>query len=121
MSKTLWNADHQAAVIDQNTFDVVAPGEPREFTDEEIAAGVAGIWTEVDPSGGFEPEQVWQPENVSPHADLHVSELRARLEARGIDHPAGAKKVDLIDLLDSHPDLTGGDALTEPGSLLDAA
>jgi hypothetical protein len=59
MSKTLWNTDHQPVVLDWQQ-PAIMPGEPHEFTDEQIAAGVAGSWGEEDPRSGLEAEKAFK-------------------------------------------------------------
>lgn len=54
---TRWNVDHQHALIDPLNYVSVPPGESHEFTDEEIEAGIAGCWSEVDPRAGLDAER----------------------------------------------------------------
>ena len=51
---TLFNRDHQTAILGPET--AVQPGEPHDFTDEQVAAGIAGLWSEEDPRAGLEAE-----------------------------------------------------------------
>ena len=44
----LFNLDHEPKVISW-TEKAVMPGESYEFTDEQIAAGLAGSWSAHDP------------------------------------------------------------------------
>lgn len=57
---TRWNVDHQHALIDPLNYITVAPGEPHEFTDEQIAAGIAGQWSEEDPRAGLDAEKAFK-------------------------------------------------------------
>ena len=52
-----WNVDHQHALLDPINHVVVAPGESHEFTDEEIEAGLAGVWSDTDPRAGLKAER----------------------------------------------------------------
>lgn len=45
---TLFNADHQAAIVDHGET-VVLPGGTHEFTDEEVEAGITGSWSPTAP------------------------------------------------------------------------
>lgn len=76
----LYNDDHQAVVVTHDEL-AVQPGDPYDFTDEQIAAGVAGKWSE-------------QPPRAESKADLI-----ARAEDAGIDVPPRATKADLEALL----------------------
>lgn len=53
----LYNTDHQTAVLSWVEGIVVQPGEPHDFTDEELAVGLAGSWSEQDPRAGLKAEQ----------------------------------------------------------------
>ena len=46
-----WNADHQPLVVDNNR-PAVMPGESHDFTDEQIAAGLGGLWIKKNPRAG---------------------------------------------------------------------
>lgn len=66
----LFNTDHQAAVLSWIEHVVVQPGESHEFTDEEIAAGLAGSWSEEDPCAGLSEEQEFKRLRDSSRAEL---------------------------------------------------
>ena len=55
----LWNVDHQPVVIDHD-HPAVQPGESHDFTDEQLAGGLAGLWSETDPRAGLDAEVVWK-------------------------------------------------------------
>ena len=63
MPKTLYNYDSQTAVL-YNESPGVLPGESREFSDEELAAGWAGMdrWSDKDPRRGLADERAWKKE-----------------------------------------------------------
>lgn len=44
----LYNRDHQAAIVEQDEPGV-RPGESYDFTDEQIAAGISGVWSKGEP------------------------------------------------------------------------
>ena len=67
---TRFNTDHQAAVLDWIEHVVVQPGESHEFTDEEIAAGLAGSWSETDPRAGLSEEQEFKRLRDASRAEL---------------------------------------------------
>ena len=52
----LYNVDHQPAVVDPNE-SATMPGESREFTREEIEAGIGGLWSKDDPRKGLAAER----------------------------------------------------------------
>lgn len=54
--KTLYNVGHQPVVVDHGC-PAVQPGESHKFTDEQIAAGIAGDWSPDDPRKGLEEER----------------------------------------------------------------
>jgi hypothetical protein len=45
----LYNIDHSPASVENGPS--VLPGETYDFTDEQVAAGIAGLWSENDPRG----------------------------------------------------------------------
>lgn len=55
----LYNVDHSPVVVKQNERAVM-PCLPYEFTDEEVAAGIAGLWSEENPREGLEQERVFK-------------------------------------------------------------
>ena len=69
MPKKLWNVDHQPHVIDWSERAVM-PGEPYEFSDEQIAAGLAGQWSEEDPRAGLEAEKAFKKRRDAPVQDV---------------------------------------------------
>lgn len=68
MPKKLWNVDHQPAVIAWH-LPAIMPGEAHEFTDEQIAAGIAGQWSEQDPRAGLEAEKAFKKRRDAPVQD----------------------------------------------------
>ena len=52
----LFNTDSQPVVISWSE-KAVLPGESYDFTDEQIAAGIAGSWSEDDPRAGLPAEK----------------------------------------------------------------
>lgn len=56
---TLFNVDHQHAILGPDG-PVVAPGESHDFTDVELEAGVAGVWSETDPRAGLVEEKAFK-------------------------------------------------------------
>lgn len=52
---TLYNLDHQHAIIGPDVS--VAPGAAHDFTDEQVAAGISGRWSENDPRAGLDAER----------------------------------------------------------------
>ena len=54
-----WNVDHQPAIVDHN-IPAVMPGESYEFTEEQIEAGLTGMWSETDPRGGLKKERAFK-------------------------------------------------------------
>ena len=63
---TLWNIDHQAAIIDGVA---VLSGESRDFTDEEVEGGIAGQWSKADPRSGLPTEVAWKAQRDTPVID----------------------------------------------------
>lgn len=54
----LYNTDHQPHLIHPTSGErAVMPGESYDFTDEQIAAGLAGCWSDTDPREGLAGEQ----------------------------------------------------------------
>ena len=55
---TLFNTDSQARLVDPLRDErAVMPGESYDFTDEQVAAGIAGSWSEEDPRAGLPAEK----------------------------------------------------------------
>lgn len=52
----LFNLDHQTAIVDHGAH-AVKPGKAHEFTAEQIAAGITGLWSEQDPRAGLAAER----------------------------------------------------------------
>jgi hypothetical protein len=50
-----FNIDHSPACVENGP--AVMPGETYDFTDEQVAAGIAGCWSENDPSRGTRQQQ----------------------------------------------------------------
>jgi hypothetical protein len=54
----LFNVDHGPVLVDPIRDErAVLPGESYDFTDEQIAAGLAGQWSETDPRAGLDAER----------------------------------------------------------------
>ena len=49
-----FNVDHQTAILDGGV--AVHPGEPHDFTDKQIKAGLSGHWSDKDPRIGLKAE-----------------------------------------------------------------
>ena len=60
-----------------------APGDPREFTAEELENGIAGLWVKTDPRHGLAAERVWKGKR-----DKDVKNDDAPPEATVADDPA---------------------------------
>lgn len=43
-----WNLDPFPVVVDAE-LPAIQPGEPHDFTDEQIKAGITGNWSKTDP------------------------------------------------------------------------
>ena len=48
------------------------PGEPRQFSDEELEQGFTGAWAERDPRWGLEAEKAWKARRDA-HPEPEVS------------------------------------------------
>lgn len=59
MSKLLWNLDHQPVVVSWQE-PAIMPGESHEFTDEQVAAGLTGLWGDEDPRAGLKAERAFK-------------------------------------------------------------
>ena len=55
----LFNVDHQAAVLSHDRPGV-PPGAAHNFTDDELEAGIAGLWSETDPRKGLPAERAFK-------------------------------------------------------------
>lgn len=73
---TRWNVGPSPVVLNW-TEPAVMPGDSYDFTDEQIAAGLAGEWSEADPREGLSGEQVFKRARDRSRADLDD-------EARGL-------------------------------------
>lgn len=49
-----FNIDHSPVSVENGP--AVMPGDTYDFTDEQVAAGIAGRWSENDPRGGVRQE-----------------------------------------------------------------
>lgn len=78
-----WNADHQPAVVNHDE-PAVMPGESYDFTQEQLDAGLAGVWSEEKLIRSTETKK----------------ELLARAQEAGLDIPAQATKTEIEDLLE---------------------
>lgn len=56
---TRWNTGHSPVVLDWQ-LPAVMPGESCEFTDDQIAAGLAGDWSDTDPRPGRDVEKTFK-------------------------------------------------------------
>lgn len=63
-----FNVDHQAAILDGGV--AVAPGEPHDFTAKQIAAGLAGRWSDEDPRAGLIEEREFKRLRDASRAEL---------------------------------------------------
>jgi hypothetical protein len=73
----LFNVDHQTAVIDPIESIAVQPGESYDFTDEQVAAGLAGSWSDEDPRAGLKAERAFKKRRdakTSPSPDEQTPE-----------------------------------------------
>lgn len=61
----LFNLDHSPVVVDYSERAVM-PGESYDFTDEQVAAGIAGQWSEEDPRAGLEAERAFKQKRDRP-------------------------------------------------------
>ncbi len=61
-----FNTDHQTQII---AGVGILPGDPYDFTNEEIAAGIAGQWATTDPRQGLPAERVFKARRDAPVAD----------------------------------------------------
>jgi hypothetical protein len=55
----MYNVDHAPRVIVHGERAVM-PGEAHDFTDEQVAAGVAGLWSEKNPRAGLAAERAFK-------------------------------------------------------------
>lgn len=65
----LFNVGPDPVVIDWSE-PAVMPGTAYEFTDEHVAAGLAGQWSEVDPREGLTDERAFKLARDSSRSDL---------------------------------------------------
>lgn len=56
---TRWNIDPQPQAIDHEEGPVL-PGDPYDFTAEQIKAGLTGNWSTKDPRIGLSDERVFK-------------------------------------------------------------
>lgn len=73
----LFNIDHSPVSVENGP--AVMPGETYDFTDEQVAVGIAGLWSENDPRRGIRQKlavkratdnqtEPAQPENQEQHS-----------------------------------------------------
>jgi hypothetical protein len=55
----LYNVDHSPAVVRANERAVM-PCQPHDFTEGEVAAGLAGTWSAEDPRAGLAQERAFK-------------------------------------------------------------
>lgn len=60
----LYNVDHQAQILGAGV--AVQPGEGHEFAVDQIARGVAGLWSETDPRRGLDDEKAFKARRDAP-------------------------------------------------------
>ena len=65
----LFNIGHSPVVLSWSE-PAVMPGESHDFTDEQIAVGVAGDWSDTDPREGLSDERAFKLARDSSRADL---------------------------------------------------
>jgi hypothetical protein len=53
-----YNIDHSPASVENGP--AVAPGDAYDFTDEQVAVGIAGLWSEHDPRGGARQQPAFE-------------------------------------------------------------
>lgn len=76
---TLYNVDSQAAVV-SHSARAVQPGDSHDFTDEEVAAGLGGAWSELAPRRGLPAERDFKRrrdavvETETPEPDAQVAD-----------------------------------------------
>lgn len=78
----LYNADHQTQIIHGVELGV-APGEPHNFTDEEIAAGIAGQWSTKNPRQGLPQERAFKRRRDAPVAEKAAAPDDSSVPASG--------------------------------------
>ena len=82
----LFNHDHQAHVVDPD-LPAIQPGESHEFTDEQVNAGLTGIWKQTVPRKGL-PAQIHKEQRE------HEQEQKANQEASEEDKPDAVDRKD---------------------------
>lgn len=87
---TRFNTDSQPHVVSYDQRAVM-PGESHDFTDEEIAAGLAGSWSDVDPRAGLDDEKAFKKAR-----DATRDELDKEATALGIDPAALSSKQEVV-------------------------
>jgi hypothetical protein len=84
---TRWNLDHQYQILDGGI--VVAPGDPHDFTDEQLADGIAGEWADEDPRRGLPEEHEFkQRRNRSKTGDTPTDEQPDTPADTSVEQPA---------------------------------
>ena len=60
-----FNLDHCPVVLNWQE-SAIMPGASHEFTDEQIAAGLTGLWGEEDPRAGLAAERAFKQKRDRP-------------------------------------------------------
>ena len=69
----LFNVGPHPAVIHWHE-PAVMPGESYDFTDEQVASGLAGAWSENDPRAGLEAEKAFKKRRDAAPTDTTPAE-----------------------------------------------
>lgn len=81
----LYNVDHQPHLINPVGDErAVLPGEPYEFSDEQIAAGLAGHWSETDPREGLDDERAFKLARDTSRTDLDEQARQLGIDPSGL-------------------------------------
>ena len=112
----LYNLHHDYVVINHGEPGV-PPGGPYDFTDEQVAAGLAGSWSETDPREGLADEQVFKLARDHSRAELDLQALHLGIDpsdlgtkqavAEAIQTALDAKAQSIEDVPDTDPAESG--------------
>jgi hypothetical protein len=57
----LFNVHHSPVILDGDwDHRAVQPGDPYDFSDEQVENGIGVEWSETDPRAGLAQERVWK-------------------------------------------------------------
>lgn len=104
----LFNVGPDPVVIDWSERAVM-PGEPYDFTDEQIAAGLAGQWSETNPREGLSDEGAFKLAR-----DHSRAELDEQAHALGIDPSDLHTKQDVAQAIQAALDAAAQTIDTDP-------